>query len=202
MKMTVVMSGIVLALSAYFAEQADAGTVTYSGPISAQYYGSFNETPGTGITFSDLLSTDNFAAPISELRDVGGSDTDPNWLPGTTLFGATMTAIFTVSTTGNYNFNFGSDDAGYLFVDGNLLAALPGPRGYSPANYTDFLATGQFHEAVIEYANEAAPGAVLSLGISAVPEPSTWAMMVLGFAGLGLVGYRRARKGTTACAAA
>ena len=27
----------------------------------------------------------------------------------------------------------------------------------------------------------------------AVPEPSTWAMMALGFAGLGFVGYRRAR---------
>jgi hypothetical protein len=27
-----------------------------------------------------------------------------------------------------------------------------------------------------------------------VPEPSTWAMMVIGFAGLGLAGYRKARK--------
>ena len=27
-----------------------------------------------------------------------------------------------------------------------------------------------------------------------VPEPSTWAMMLLGFVGLGLAGYRRARK--------
>jgi hypothetical protein len=30
----------------------------------------------------------------------------------------------------------------------------------------------------------------------AVPEPSTWAMMLLGFAGLGLVGYRRTRRTT------
>ena len=27
-----------------------------------------------------------------------------------------------------------------------------------------------------------------------VPEPSTWAMMLVGFAGLGYAGYRRARK--------
>ena len=34
----------------------------------------------------------------------------------------------------------------------------------------------------------------------AAPEPSTWAMMVLGFAGLGFAGYRKARK-TVAIAA-
>jgi PEP-CTERM motif len=28
----------------------------------------------------------------------------------------------------------------------------------------------------------------------AVPEPSTWAMMLIGFAGLGFVGYRKSRK--------
>jgi hypothetical protein len=31
-------------------------------------------------------------------------------------------------------------------------------------------------------------------GVSAVPEPSTWAMMILGFAGLGFIAYRRKSK--------
>jgi hypothetical protein len=35
-------------------------------------------------------------------------------------------------------------------------------------------------------------------GSGAVPEPSTWAMMVLGFAGLGFAGYRAARTKKTA----
>jgi PEP-CTERM motif len=30
--------------------------------------------------------------------------------------------------------------------------------------------------------------------VEAVPEPSTWALMLLGFAGLGYAGYRRARE--------
>jgi hypothetical protein len=36
--------------------------------------------------------------------------------------------------------------------------------------------------------------AAFSISGSIVPEPSTWAMMLLGFAGLGFAGYRRGRK--------
>jgi len=36
------------------------------------------------------------------------------------------------------------------------------------------------------------------LKITPIPEPSTWAMMLLGFAGLGFLGYRPARKGQAA----
>jgi PEP-CTERM motif len=31
-------------------------------------------------------------------------------------------------------------------------------------------------------------------GVAPAPEPSTWAMMLLGFASLGYAGYRRARE--------
>jgi hypothetical protein len=37
--------------------------------------------------------------------------------------------------------------------------------------------------------------------IGGVPEPATWAMMLLGFAGLGFAGYRRARAGYATLAA-
>jgi PEP-CTERM motif len=35
--------------------------------------------------------------------------------------------------------------------------------------------------------------ATFTAATSAIPEPSTWAMMLIGFAGLGYAGYRRAR---------
>lgn len=37
---------------------------------------------------------------------------------------------------------------------------------------------------------------------SGVPEPSTWAMMLIGFAGVGFAGYRKARSARTALSAA
>ena len=37
---------------------------------------------------------------------------------------------------------------------------------------------------------------------SAIPEPSTWGMLLIGFAGLGLAGYRKARPARAAVATA
>jgi hypothetical protein len=38
--------------------------------------------------------------------------------------------------------------------------------------------------------------------VGAVPEPSTWAMMLLGFAGVGFAAYRKRKNGTLAMTAA
>jgi hypothetical protein len=35
----------------------------------------------------------------------------------------------------------------------------------------------------------------VSLNVSAVPEPSTWAMMILGFFGIGFMAYRSKKQG-------
>jgi hypothetical protein len=50
-------------------------------------------------------------------------------------------------------------------------------------------------------ASEVGAGFGFTYFASGVPEPSTWAMTLLGFAGLGYMGYRRARAGRDALAA-
>jgi hypothetical protein len=42
----------------------------------------------------------------------------------------------------------------------------------------------------------------ITLEVAAVPETSTWAMMILGFAGIGFMAYRRSRKDTSHALAA
>ena len=75
-------------------------------------------------------------------------------------------------------------------VDGLLFVTAQNPGGYwnlwgtSPGNYSLWESVGSYNYPIEESGN---------LSMTAVPEPSTWAMMLLGFAGLGYAGYRRAR---------
>jgi outer membrane lipase/esterase len=48
----------------------------------------------------------------------------------------------------------------------------------------------------------AAHMAIADAFVAIVPEPSTWAMMILGFAGVGFMAYRRSRKNTMALSGA
>jgi PEP-CTERM motif len=68
--------------------------------------------------------------------------------------------------------------SGSSTFDGQTIASL----GLTPGTYVYTWGSG-------------ADADSLTVNISGVPEPSTWAMMLLGFAGLGLAGYRTARKG-------
>jgi unsaturated chondroitin disaccharide hydrolase len=63
----------------------------------------------------------------------------------------------------------------------NVLAGRPGWLLYSPVVHSRLVDSLMVHSPI-------------------VPEPSTWAMMVLGFAGMGFVGYRASRKTATASA--
>ncbi len=73
-------------------------------------------------------------------------------------------------------------------------AALSGSATYDGATLASLgLTSGKY-----VYTWGAGPDAdslTVNIGIgSAIPEPSTWAMMLLGFAGVGFAGYRRARE--------
>jgi hypothetical protein len=48
---------------------------------------------------------------------------------------------------------------------------------------------------IIDATQSGGPGSVISVSgtNSTIPEPSTWVMMALGFAGLGFLGYRKTR---------
>jgi hypothetical protein len=90
--------------------------------------------------------------------------------------------------------NVSSDDDTLVYLNGLYVGGNPGVHGET----STILNLGSFtgpKSLEIFYADRAQVGAVLNLGVTgaAIPELSTWVMMALGFAGLGLAGYR-ARK--------
>jgi unsaturated chondroitin disaccharide hydrolase len=104
----------------------------------------------------------------------------------------------------------GTSGASYLTDAENILGALSmsylGPPSGESVLFDGFPGNGgtntaliygdyYFTEALLRLQNvlDGKPGWVLYS--PTVPEPSTWAMMLLGFASLGFAGYRRARLG-------
>jgi hypothetical protein len=76
---------------------------------------------------------------------------------------------FTTASGGDFNLGLGgSGPFGYLFN-----ASLLNPGGFAQANTL------------------AGSTSLSEFTVTAVPEPSTWAMMILGFAGVGYMTYRR-----------
>jgi hypothetical protein len=97
-----------------------------------------------------------------------------------TLDGTTNNLL--ACTTSACNDGFFFDQAG---VDGTLGAGIP-EFAYGPSY------GNQVTDGFEQYS--ATKWSIRPISSSAVPEPSTWAMMLLGFAGLGWLARTRGRK--------
>jgi len=93
------------------------------------------------------------------------------------------------SPDGSFIFNNLFYPTGNAFdVDGLLFVTAENPGGYwnlwgtSPGNYSLYESTGSYVYPIEESG---------TLSVAAAPEPSTWAMLAVGFASLGLFGRRR-----------
>jgi hypothetical protein len=84
---------------------------------------------------------------------------------------------------------------GYTLTGSDLLAdGAPGNGDQgSPANNQWVTITGLRPFTTVDFHDAGKNAFEFSLG-SAVPEPSTWAMMIVGFAGLGYAAFRRNSK--------
>lgn len=96
---------------------------------------------------------------------------------------------------------FDFDFSGWTDDDYNSAIA-PGGTGYFYAlGYNDFIIPGVSWSVNVEDGpNGEATVSYGGVALANVPKSSTWAMMLLGFAGLGFAGYRAARKGVSLAA--
>jgi hypothetical protein len=99
----------------------------------------------------------------------------------------------------------GEDSSSYQYVsfDGTTVAGTL-VSGVSPYNfYTFALGVGTGSDTItFNGRNNPSYNTLDFVSVTAVPEPATWAMMLLGFAGVGLLAYRRAGRRGSAVAPA
>jgi PEP-CTERM motif len=151
-------------------------TTTISG------FSFFGNLPDGGDGKFMIWNGDNSALLFSQTVNIAASST-PSWTS------TTGNIDFTLDARSDYWFGFIGEnfiDVGFLFpivpYSANGLSALQDPNSnYNSFDTPTFVGGG---------------GAEVGLQISALatPEPSTWVMMGLGFAGLGFAGWRAQRK--------
>jgi len=110
-------------------------------------------------------------------------------------FGSTFTQALGVNDQGEIvGFYLDADGVQHGYIDnGGVFTSFDPPDSAS----TTINGINDKGDIVGFYTNNATDTVDGFVG-TPVPEPSTWAMMLLGFAGFGFIGYRRARKGTAA----
>lgn len=128
---------------------------------------------------------------------------------GTSDSNGFLTAIFQgtldLPTAEALTFHLGADDDAFVYIDGNLVDQLGGVHPVTDAPITTSTLTQGDHTLEIFYADRNVSQAELDFSIDTagvtvsggVPEPGTWALMVVG---VGLMGaaLRRRRQGIAA----
>ena len=142
--------------------------------------------PGVGYFSQHLDKTDTFQLLLVDRSDIAAGDMD-------------------------FYFNYGSMqwETGDASGGVNGLGGTCAFAGFNNGAGTSFQISGAGicgslidggADQLVTATNDGVPGQFLfqvrgGVVVPQVPEPSTWAMMLLGFAGIGFVGYRKTRRG-------
>jgi PEP-CTERM motif len=174
---------------------ASSGPVTYTGSslnvstaldlsLAVEAVTTVGSDDTTGVTTGTPIT-------IIPLDIVYGSGDGPEaidlsktWAVGGTTYTETLTDVtISRSPANSITLSFTGDVTGGAFVDTPATLILNANQARGP---------GAGHAVSVAFTDAAATGAI--------PEPSTWVMMLLGFAGLGFAVTRRSAKNRTALA--
>ena len=179
------MRKILLAATALLglaASPASAAIVTNLGIDPSSSAGNFSNSPGGGV-FEDQFTFQLIGGP--QFLTIGSVT---NVFPNPTDFITNFTAA--VWTVGADNIVNTADDVAVIGPVNAGACALPNCQFAAGAA---LLSPGSFYLELtgIGGGTSGYGGNLSTTQVGAVPEPSTWAMMILGFLGVGFMAYRR-----------
>jgi hypothetical protein len=131
-------------------------------------------------------------------------------VPGLSDHVLLLTGFIYIPTSGQYTFDLFSDDGSRVLIDKSSIIEKGAGAVNPSAYYNAVNLSAGFHQIeVVQFEDGGFTGLSLlengrpldpSALVASVPEPSTWAMMIMGFAGLGVLAYRRRRTPAVHCA--
>ena len=176
---------------------APVASFTYSGPINWQDNEGNNGDDHTKNFFGEFFTPADISGFSSPGGEYSGGSGLANFLASSLSveesFPDTFYTYIQVSGTTSGGMATISHDDGasvYTGIPGSGTAVYLAPLQTSEDTASFMMPGGAFYIDYIE-ANGAPSDLIFNV---AVPEPSTWAMMLLGFAGLGYAGFRRSRQ--------
>ena len=191
------------------AASADIVTETFTGNVggldSQGLFGAAGTNLSTTFTATYVFDTNNIGPGFGpNPTDIYGGTGFP--FPNPLLSAALVINGHTFSSTGSYAaelavrymsifdaYAFAADSPFNFFYTSIVGPNAPVPGSVnSPFTYTYSAASGDLNNGLFQYNGEDLSLSATTVALTAaVPEPSTWAMMILGFAGVGFMAYRR-----------
>jgi hypothetical protein len=200
-EMTLMLKGVGYATAAFalaFAlapvdsARADTVTYNYTGAVFLGAHDPFSLS-------ENLTGTISFAAPLAANLTLNPSSMNSNVTPVAFSFSAGPETLTNAAFNPNFtSFQFSTDATGKITA-WDIVIGLGGEGQINIDNYSgnigDQVAVGANFKGDANFD----PGEAFALNrvagdfeiAAAVPEPSTWAMMILGFASIGAMTYRR-----------
>jgi hypothetical protein len=202
-----VFAAFVLAsASAIGVQYSNAATIFDLSPSNNTTFRSPDDGPGQGVSVSQntTITSFSFFADMpngGDLKFMIWDSTNSNMLLSQVVSVGASNSLGWISS-GALSFNLLAGDTYYFGIigDNNLDVGFIFPTVAYSSNGLTALSNGNsnydnFSNPVVQSQLASAEIALRIDGVtSAVPEPSTWAMMLLGFAGVGYVSFRQARR--------
>jgi hypothetical protein len=157
--------------------------------------------PSCGHASSDSVSLADF---------LGGNATNisKNTIANLSGHVLVLTGSIYAAKTGDANFSLGSDDGSQMWINNALAVSNDGYHSFNYQSAEVALTAGWNTVKIVQWENGGNTGlSVLENGAplggtaivsAAVPEPSTWVMMLSAFASLGFIGARRKKLASVA----
>jgi PEP-CTERM motif len=177
---------------------AGSTTVTYNGEVQNVSVGYPSWTPTSSYTSAYVgngpLATDN------AIRIIGGGSPATDTI---TFSHAVTNPVFAIWSLGQpgYNAEFVFDPLNPIVFQAGGTSTEYNPIGAQAITVGGNTVFGQEGNGTISFNGTFTSISwtnpipedwyAFTVGVAAVPEPSTWAMMILGFAGIGFMAYRR-----------